>query len=161
MARILFNDPLALYDSGDENLKDGICALIRKARNSIKFHSYSFAGFYKDDDLNRTMLKALRKNVELEIYGHKYAELNYLKTIYDDYNIACYKFLPPNEKCLYHIKALVVDDLYVYIGSANFSENAFNNSSELGLFFEDGGIARSIDDYVKHLQTQNLFEMVK
>ena len=64
---------------------------------------------------------------------------------------------PPAEKSLFHIKAVVVDDTYIYIGSANLSINAMTNSSEWGLTGNSPDIALSLVNYLKELENSNLF----
>ena len=129
MARILFTDPTGSFEHDDEHLAEGIFSLFRKARHSIHIHGFSLTGFYDEQTFDKPILDALNRNVELKVFGDKKDQVNFIKSVYRDYNVQCYYFNRHNTKSLYHIKAIIIDDLYIYVGSANLSNNALYNLS--------------------------------
>jgi len=155
MARILFTDPTDSFEHDDEHLAEGIFSLFRKARHSIHIHGFSLTGFYDEQTFDKPILDALNRNVELKVFGDKKDQVNFIKSVYRDYNVQCYYFNRHNTKSLYHIKAIIIDDLYIYVGSANLSNNALYNSAELGLFMENRKVIDSLSRYTNHLIDTN------
>jgi phosphatidylserine/phosphatidylglycerophosphate/cardiolipin synthase-like enzyme len=98
--------------------------------------------------------------VKLQVFGHKKEEVRFITSIYRDYDVEGYYYKNPNEKSLYHIKAIIIDGLYIYIGSANLSKNALQNSAELGIFLENRKIAESISNFTQHLIESELLVVV-
>ncbi len=56
-----------------------------------------------------------------------------------------------NEYSKFHIKAILVDDFRVYLGSANLSETAMEISAECGAFFRSRGVNVSLRTYLEGL----------
>jgi len=157
-ARILFTDPSKTFPYQDESLKEGILDLIRKARHSISIHGYSLAGFFTGDTFDKDLVSSLKKGVKLTVHGNNDAEVRLIKSVFSQYNPLCYRWVPPtsNDNSIYHIKALVIDERYLYIGSANMSRKALDSNSEVGLILEDNQLASEISRYSKHLVEKGL-----
>ena len=133
MTRIMFTDPTGTFQHKDEHLKQGILSLIRKARHSVEIHGFSLAGFYDEEIFDQPLVQKLKQGIKLSVFGNNGEEVRYIQTIYRRYEPLCYRWAIENvpDKSIYHIKAVIVDELYVYIGSANLSKNALENSSEI------------------------------
>ena len=155
-ARILFTDPSKTFAYQDESLKEGILNLIRKARHSISIHGYSLAGFFTGDIFDRDLVSSLKKGVKLTVHGNNDDEIRLIKSVFSQYNPLCYRWAPPppNDNSIYHIKAIVIDERYLYIGSANMSRKALDSNSEVGLILEDNQLASEVTRYSKHLVEQ-------
>lgn len=155
-ARILFTDPTGSFDYSDESLKEGILSLFRGARHSISIHGYSLAGFFDGDVFDEDLVSSLKKGVRLSVFGNNEEEVRLIRSVFSQYDPLCYRWVPATsrDKSIYHIKALVVDDRYLYIGSANMSRNALDNNSEVGLILEDNRLASEISRYTAHLVEQ-------
>lgn len=153
MTRIMFTDPTRTYSHNDEHLKQGILSLIRKARHTIEIHGFSLAGFYDQDVFDQPLVNKLKQGIKLSVFGNSGKEVRYIKSIYRAYMPRCYRWAIENapEKSIYHIKAVVVDGLYMYVGSANLSKNALENSSEIGLIVEDHKLAQELEKFTSHL----------
>ena len=153
MTRIMFTDPTGTFQHKDEHLKQGILSLIRKARHTIEIHGFSLAGFYNEEIFDQPLVLQLKRGIKLSVFGNNGKEIRYIHSIYREYQPRCYRWANENapEKSIYHIKAVIVDGLYVYVGSANLSKNALENSSEIGLFVEDHKLAQEIEDFTAHL----------
>ena len=61
---------------------------------------------------------------------------------------------------LFHIKAIMVDGVRIYLGSANLSVNAVTNSAEWGLISESPDMCRQLEGYLHHLESKGQFREV-
>ena len=149
----MFTDPTGTFQHRDEHLKQGILSMIRKARHTIEIHGFSLAGFYDEEIFDQPLVHQLKRGIKLSVFGNSGKEVRYIQSIYREYQPLCYRWADENapDKSIYHVKAVVIDGLYLYIGSANLSKNALENSSEVGLFVEDHKLAQQIEDFTSHL----------
>lgn len=152
-SRILFTDPTGSFDSTDESLKEGLLNLIRKARHTISIHGFSLAGFHQGELFDADIVSRLKRGVELSVFGNNESEVRLIASVFSQYELRCHYWAAP-PPAIYHVKAIVVDERYAYVGSANMSRNALERNSEVGLFLEDNRLATEISRYSAHLVDQ-------
>ena len=56
---------------------------------------------------------------------------------------------------------LVIDDKYLYIGSANISQRAMEKNVEVGLIVEDGKKCKQFKKFIKHLLDNHLLKKIE
>ena len=157
--RIQFTDPSKSFDHDDETLKEGILNLIRKARNSVSIHGFYLSGFYEEEMFDLVLIEAIRRGVKLNVYGGKESHVRKIFNVFSMHKPLCYYWnnISENKRAEYHLKAIIVDDLYVYLGSANLTRNGLENSAEVGLIFENNYVCQQIERYAKHLVDEGFF----
>ena len=157
--RIQFTDPTKSFQHDDETLKEGILNLIRKARNNISIHGYYLSGFYEQEMFDIVLVEAIKRGVKLTVFGGKENHVTKIYNVFSMHNPICYFWnnISKNERAEYHLKAIIVDDLYIYLGSANLTRNGLENSAEVGLIFENDYVCRQIERYAEHLVDEGFF----
>ena len=146
--RIVFTDPSGSFDHLDETLESALRSLIRKARHSIDIHGFSLAAFYDSEIFDRDIVPRLESGARLRVFGHVQSEVRNVARVFSRYPAECYYWTGGG---LYHIKAIVVDSRYVYIGSANISRAAMRENAEWGAIYESNEVASEIERYTEHL----------
>ena len=148
--RIVFTDPSGSFDHLDETLESALRSLIRKARHTIDIHGYSLAAFYDSEIFDRDIVPRLESGARLRVYGHVESEARKVAGVFSRIRSPpeCYFWSGGG---LYHIKAIVVDSRYVYIGSANISRAAMRENAEWGAIYESNEVASEIERYTEHL----------
>lgn len=122
-------------DCGDHLQKLCIQA-IEAAKKNIHLQIYSLT----DPDVIRALNRASRKGIHIEItYDRRASPFFWLKKL--DANIVK---IPRGKKALMHRKILVVDQSYVWIGSANFTQESLMIHSNLIWGVKDKSLASHI-----------------
>lgn len=152
---MLFSQSKFLPVHGYE-LESGILEILSRAKRSIVICSCEFNS-RSDFLLSGKLYEKLNQGCKIRVFGNNYRQLHSLWSSFNSPNLDVNVWNPPAEKSLFHIKAVVVDDTYIYIGSANLSINAMTNSSEWGLTGNSPDIALSLVNYLKELEDSNLF----
>ncbi len=84
------------------------------------------------------------------------------------YNLVCRGYMPlrseiagdrPWSQCL-HAKCVVVDEQYLFVTSANFTEAANDRNIEAGLLVNDRGLAKALRSQFEQLVAQRILERV-
>lgn len=112
----------------------------------------------QDFILNEELLGQLRKNRDVRVYGNHIGQMADIKDVYGDLGLRSFHWLPERKNSLFHIKAITVDANWLYIGSANLSYNAMNNSAEWGLIAHSPEICMDLNEYVEELYSTGRFK---
>ena len=117
------------------NTQRQIEQLIMKARSQIKV----YADGLDDYDFINTLAKSAEQGVAVQIiYG---GALNHSAQRY----LMRHGVQLQQARCFAnHAKAVIVDNQWVYVGSANFTHNAFVHNREMGVVFQNQNIARQL-----------------
>ncbi len=141
-------------------LEEALRQLIRKAKNSIIICSCEFTGS-KNFILNEEITIQLKKGKSVIVYGNDGSQMRNLMATYGDLGLKAFRWVPPRKKSLFHIKAIMVDENMVYMGSANLSLNAMQNSAEWGLISHSPEICRDLTNYIQELKKLGRFTEVE
>jgi len=132
--------------------------LISQANYQITIIGYHFTDGH-DELIQRIDDRIKKDSIELKILtDHVKGKLldknhKYLRRWLSDTTIRfkLYSYEHPNEKELMHIKCMLIDDEYVYIGSSNFSYRGILKNIELGIIIKNNHLTNSIE---------NIFEVI-
>lgn len=129
-------------DGGSESVRLMYLLSIASATRSIRLQ----AGFFVPDDLAiETLVSARKRGVQVEIIvpgPHTDSEViqgagRSRWTALLDAGVLIYAYQPS----LYHSKVLIVDDVWVSVGSTNFDNRSFRLNDEANLNIYDAGFA--------------------
>ena len=131
------------FDDGTESIRLMYLLSIASARRSVLIAN----SYFVPDELSvRTLIEARRRNVDVEIIvpgaqidsavtraasRRRWAPLL-------EAGVTIYEFQPT----MYHCKVMVVDDLWVSVGSTNFDNRSFRLNAEANLNVIDGELAK-------------------
>ncbi len=159
-AEVHFQDSKSEYTKST-NVETSIEELILKAKKTIHLICFSMPtkreSWWLFPCLDRKM-KDSGKNIQLTVHSHNRLEALNLVRRYENCNGWSYK--PINENDLFHIKAIIVDGRYIYIGSANFSDNAVRNSTEWGIVAYSADTCVELENFLRFLQDNGRFEKI-
>ena len=128
------DDVKLLYSQSDKlpnhglELENGISNLVKRAKRKIVLCSCEFNS-KSDFILTRLINEKLKSGCKIEIYGNDLSQLKIFRSAFQSKELDVNVWNPPADKSLFHIKSILVDDTFVYLGSANLSINGMNNSS--------------------------------
>lgn len=137
-------------------LVEALRQLIRKADRSIMICSCEFTGNTKFI-LKEEITKQLQRGRKVTVYGNHSAQMTRLKAAYGDMGLRAFYWVPPRQKSLFHIKAITVDGNMAYIGSANLSPNAMENSAEWGIISHSPDLCSELQLYIEELTQRGRF----
>jgi len=150
-------------DDGPENSRLAYLLAIASARKSIKL---SHAYFVPDDLAIEMLIAARKRGVEVEVVvpakndskmGRAAARSRWGELLAE--GVRFYQYQP----ALYHCKLMVVDDLFVTLGSVNFDNRSFSLNDEVNVNVLDAGVARAFlvgyNDDVKNSKPLTLEEL--
>ena len=137
-------------------LVEAIRQRIRMAKRSIVICSCEFTSS-QDFILNEQITKKLREGRKVTVYGNNHTQMEAMKTHYGPLGMRVMSWVEPREKSLFHIKAVVIDDQWIYMGSANMSFNAMRNSAEWGIIGNSPDISNELLHYVAELEETGRF----
>ena len=101
----------------------------------------------------------VKRGVSIDIYAHSFTNVHRLVNSFVQYKNVKGWYWNPTETDLFHLKAIIVDRRFVYIGSANLSENAISKSAEWGVISDSPDLAFEIERYLEYLiQSEKLVE---
>ena len=129
------------------------------AKRSVVICSCEFTSS-QDFILNEQIKKKLREGRKVTVYGNNFSQMEDMKEEYGRYGMRVMSWVKPREKSLFHIKAVVIDDQWIYIGSANMSFNAMRNSAEWGIIGNSPDICNELLEYVAELEDTGRFTEV-
>ena len=155
---LLFSQSRFFFLLGNE-LESGILNLIKRAKNEIILCSCEFNS-RSDFLLSEVIYEKLKQGVKVSVYGNHKSQLSSFRNAFSSPNLELFSWEPPSPKSLFHIKAILVDATYVYIGSANLSQNGMTNSAEWGLTTNSPDIFNSLKSYLQLLKLNHHFEVV-
>ena len=160
-AEVHFNDSKGEYTNSTTDVQTSIEELILKAEKTIHLICFSMptdrASWWLFPCLDRKM-KDSSKNIQLTVHSHKHHEAENLADRYE--NCYAWAYKPTNPSDLFHIKAIIVDGKYIYIGSANFSDNAISNSTEWGIVGYSADTCIELEKFLRFLQNTGRFERI-
>ena len=167
MVKIIFTDPNGTFDHFSDTLANELIRYIGLVKSNIEIHGYSLTEFHnKNEFLYKKICQRLDRGVKLSIYGNDMDEVkNIKKNMFTKYNknfdgediVSYYYYTGDEDKSSYHLKTIVFDETYLYIGSANISQRAMNKNVEVGLIVEDGNKCKQFKKFINHLiQNDNL-----
>jgi cardiolipin synthase A/B len=150
--------PVQCYKSGPgenpESARISYMLAIAAARKSIKI---SHAYFVPDEFAVNTLLDARKRGVRIQIiipaindsrFGRAAARSRWSKLL--EAGVEFHQYEP----AMYHCKVMIVDDLFVTIGSVNFDNRSFAINDEVNLNLVDEAAARDhvrvFEDDLKH-----------
>ena len=160
-ADVHFNDPDNKFQHLTADLQSSIEQLILKAEKKIHLVCYSMPNrsekWWLFPIIDR-MMKDNDRDIKLIVHAN---ERNQVEKLINRYpNTEGWSYLRNNETDLFHIKAIIIDGKLMYIGSANFSENAINNSTEWGIVAYSADTCIELENFLKFLQKEGRFERV-
>ena len=157
-----FTDPTGTLPIKGRRLQGALKDLIYGAREDIILISYSMStwnkGWFLWDEIGD---KVADGEVTLRVFGDKRKEVERLVGRYKMYGAKGWSWVKLNEddKSLFHLKALIVDE-QIYIGSANFSGLAMEESAEWGIIAESPDLRKELLRYLNHLIKEGRMEEV-
>jgi phosphatidylserine/phosphatidylglycerophosphate/cardiolipin synthase-like enzyme len=157
---IHFSDPSFSFQHTSLSLEDGIKKLIKKAKNKIILVSFSLTSYNSNWYLHRVIDDKVKNGVKLVVFGNNHTEVRNLVSRFRHLGSLGYSWKRDESNGLFHIKAIIVDDLHIYFGSANLSENSIKNSAEMGFISSNTEICICLQNYLEHLIDIGRFELV-
>ena len=160
------DDVRLLYSQSDNlpihgfDLERGLYGLVKSAKRKIVLCSCEFNS-KSDFMLTQLITEKLKEKCTIEIYGNDLRQLKIFRSSFDSSFLKVYVWKPPAERSLFHIKSVLIDDTFVYLGSANLSINAMKNSSEWGITTNSPDLCRSLQEYLSKLRSCELFEQLE
>ena len=140
-----------------KDLQTGILNLIKRAKHEIILCSCEFNS-RSDFLLSEALYQKLSQGVRVFVYGNHKSQLVKFKNAFNFDNLFIYSWESPNQHSLFHIKSILVDSTFVYIGSANLSHNGMTNSAEWGLTTNSPDVFNSLKSYLHLLKSNHHFE---
>ena len=141
------------------SLQEALRQMLKRAKRSIVLCSCEFSS-QADFILNEEVVAKMQINREVSVYGNDPTQMKSMKAIYSDLGMRVYVWKPPRDRSLFHIKAIIVDDVQIYMGSANMSKNAMTNSAEWGIIANSPEICQKLRKYLDDLIESRRFEEV-
>ena len=137
-----------------DDLKTILEQTILEAKFSLDVLSYT----YNTDtsfDLNRCIQEVIALNKpSIRIVVNDERDARRMRDSYSNLGseIKCYFWNPEdNDKSKFHIKSILIDKRYFYLGSANISETAMTASAECGIIRDNRQFAGKISKYIDDL----------
>ena len=171
MTKIIFTDPTGSFDHFSDTLANELIRHLNFAQSNIQIHGYSLTEFTNKNEIFYKKLKQkLDRGVKLSIFGNekkdllKIADKMFTKYNKDHENediVSYYYYTGDEEETSFHLKAIVIDDKYLYIGSANISQRAMEKNVEVGLIVEDGKKCKQFKKFIKHLLDNHLLKKIE
>ena len=146
-----FTDPIGSYEHESYDMENALIALISSANNRIRLLSYSLPTWNNDWFLFEPIKAAIDRGVQLEVFGQQYSNVERLVSRHRSSNQIRGWYWNQEGGDLFHIKGIVVDQIRVYIGSANLSQNGIKHSAEWGVVTESPDLCLELDRYIAHL----------
>ena len=137
-------------------LVDSLRSRIRKAKREIIICSCEYTSS-TDFVLNKEVHSQLRNNRSVSVYGNSVQRLQELVDNFGRYGLKVFRWIPPRDSSLFHIKAVMIDNQWIYIGSANMSENAMRNSAEWGIIGQSPDMVKELKSYISELEDSGRF----
>lgn len=150
--KVSFTDVEGTFDHKTLDLENAIRQLVLSARNSVKLLSYSLPSYDDNWFLHNALDTAAKKGVRIKFYGDRETEIRTAVSRLSHINPKTEGwYWVQDGRDLFHIKAIVVDDTRLYLGSANLSKNAITASAEWGIICESPDIIQRLRAYLDHL----------
>ncbi len=135
-----------------QNLQFALMDLVSEAENEISLLTFRMSSWSKDWFLHDEVQRRISSGVNLRIIGDKRKQVLKLVSRYRSSGAKGWSWASRSDDSgLFHIKAIMVDNRRIYIGSANFSQNAMGSSAEWGIIGESEETCRDLNNYVNHL----------
>lgn len=155
---IHFNDPTRTYDHDSFALEDAIRSMIRKAKKSVHLISYSLPNYNSSWYLHDLIEDCVSRGIKLIVHANSKTEVQRLVARHRHRKVSGYAWVKQGESDIFHIKAIIVDGVRLYLGSANLSQNAITHSAEWGLISYSPETCISLEKYLTHLCNIGRFE---
>ena len=97
------------------------------------------------------LTEAVKRGVSIEIYAFLQSDVARVVSWHSASGLIRGWYWNQNNKDLFHLKGIVVDDLEVYIGSANLSKNGIRDSAEWGVKTTSPDLCGELKRYLNHL----------
>jgi len=156
-AKVAFTWPSGL---GFENLPFGpslvgeLERLLRRTKQRIDILFYNINSS-QEFVLSKTIHDLMvERDIELNIFCDKRSEgKRIIDTFQTQFSIPKGWYWNDQENAMskFHIKAIIVDQRHIYLGSANMSQVAMKSSAECGLFLSSTEISQQLLQYVELL----------
>ena len=150
-AKVHFTDPVGEFPHKTYDMENALLDMVQKARRSISIMSYSLPTYDSSWFLYNSLKKGITKGLSINVYAHSNTEVHRLVNSFAGYQKIKGWYWNADATDLFHIKAIIVDSRYVYIGSANLSKNAISNSAEWGVISDSPDLAIEINRYLRYL----------
>jgi phosphatidylserine/phosphatidylglycerophosphate/cardiolipin synthase-like enzyme len=157
---IHFNDPTKTYDHDSFALDDAIRSMISSAKKSLHLISYSLPNYNSNWYLHDLIEDCFARGVKLIVHANSKTEVQRLVARHRHRDVTGYSWIKIGDYDIFHIKAIIVDGVRLYFGSANLSQNAITHSAEWGMISESPDICLSLEKYLNHLQGIGRFEVI-
>lgn len=158
-SRISFTWPSSVEDTFGINLVDDINRLVKKTQFELVIMAYNL-NVSSDFFLQQTIRDRLRiSKPKIKLYCDNFSTASSFSDLFHDWRKELdiwYWTDPSNSYSKFHIKAIAVDKSKLYIGSANFSETAMEDSAECGLFLTSPESYESLVAYATRLKKAGL-----
>ena len=146
-----FTDPLGSFEHTSYRLEEALVALVVSAKSSIALLSYSLPTWSRDWFLAGALEQALARGVSVKVYSHQYSNVARLVSRYRDrFDIAGWHW-NEDDGDLFHIKGIMIDDVKLYLGSANLSKNGIAHSAEWGVVTTSPDLCLELNRYTTYL----------
>jgi phosphatidylserine/phosphatidylglycerophosphate/cardiolipin synthase-like enzyme len=147
-----FTDPTGSYAHRGRSLHGALSDLVLDASQEIRLLTFRMSTWSDDWFLHEEVRERVSDGVELKIFGDRRKQVAKLVSRYRSAGARGWAWVPREEDSgLFHIKALVIDNRRIYLGSANFSQNAMGSSAEWGIIADSPELCRQLKGYVEHL----------
>ena len=152
--RISFTWPSLVEGTFGINLVDDINRLVRKTKFELVIMAYNL-NVSSDFFLQQTIRDRLRMcKPKVKLFCDNFNTASSFADLFNDWRTELdvwYWTDPSHSYSKFHIKAIAVDKSHLYIGSANFSETAMEDSAECGLFLTSPDSYESLISYTDKL----------
>ena len=147
-----FTDPTGSYSHKGRSLQGALSDLVLDASQEIRLVTFRMSTWSDDWFLHDEVREKVRDGVELKIFGDHRNQAAKLVSRYRSAGARGWAWVPrEDDSGLFHIKALMVDNRRIYLGSANFSQNAMGASAEWGIIADSPDLCRYLNGYLEHL----------
>lgn len=147
-----FTDPTGTFPHKGRSLQGALSDLVLDANQEIRLVTFRMTTFSENWFLHDEVKEKVRDGVDLKIFGDHRNQVSKLVSRYRSSGAKGWAWKPNKDDLgLFHIKALIVDRRRIYLGSANFSQNATTASAEWGIIADSRDLCRQLIQYLDHL----------
>ena len=168
-SKLHFNDPIGGFPQESFQLEFAMKEMISSAKEHLHLVSFSLPAYSPKWYLHDVVDKAVKRGVKLRVHAQKRSEVKSLTERLRNFDVRGWFFQPAsnpqeitdppaNDSGIFHIKAIMVDGVRIYLGSANLSVNAVTNSAEWGLISESPDMCRQLEGFLHHLEESGRFQ---
>jgi len=159
---IFFTDPTGSFEHQGFDMENTLRSMVLGARRKIVLMTYSLPSWDRSWFLFDALTEAVGKGVSIEIYAFLQSEVSQVVSWHRASGLIRGWYWNQQNKDLFHLKGIVVDDMDAYIGSANLSKNGIRDSAEWGIKTTSPDLCGELKRYIVHLISENkLIEVMR